>query len=116
MQDNKIYTIEEIKDILQNNKVYFEERYFVDNFLLFGSYAKNEQTAESDIDLLVNFKQPIDLFDFIDLQDYISNLFNKKIDLGTINSLKNFIKERVLEEAIALWEIKNPFSFYKRYD
>ena len=102
MQDNKIYTIEEISTILQNNKDYFEEKFFVDKFLLFGSYAKNEQTAESDIDLLVNFKQPIDFFDFIDLQDYISNLFNKKIDLGTINSLKDFIKEKVLKEAIVL--------------
>ena len=95
MQDNKIYTVEEIRDILKNNKDYFEEKYFVDNFLLFGSYAKNEQTSNSDIDLLVNFKQPIDFFDFIDLQDYISNL-------GTINSLKSFIKERVLKEAIIL--------------
>ena len=102
MQDDKIYTVEEIRNILKNNKDYFEEKYFVDNFLLFGSYAKNEQTSDSDIDLLVNFKQPIDFFDFIDLQDYISGLFNKKIDLGTINSLKDFIKERVLREAIVL--------------
>ena len=102
MQDEKIYTVEEIRDILENSKDYFEEKYFVDNFLLFGSYAKNEQTSDSDIDLLVNFKQPIDFFDFIDLQDYISNLFNKKIDLGTINGLKGFIKERVLKEAIVL--------------
>ena len=102
MQNNKIYTVEEIRDILKSNRDYFEEKYFVDNFLLFGSYAKNEQTSDSDIDLLVNFKQPIDFFDFIDLQDYISNLFNKKIDLGTTNSLKDFIKERVLKDAIVL--------------
>lgn len=47
MQDDKIYTVEEIRDILKNNKDYFEEKYFVDNFLLFGSYAKNEQTYDS---------------------------------------------------------------------
>ena len=90
MEQNKIYTIDEIKNILQNNKKFFEEKYFVDNFLLFGSYAKNLQTVDSDIDLLVNFKKPVDMFDFIDLQDYISNLFNKIIDLGTPNSLKSF--------------------------
>ena len=102
MEQNKIYTIDEIKNILQNNKKFFEEKYFVDNFLLFGSYAKNLQTVDSDIDLLVNFKKPINIFDFIDLQDYISNLFNKKIDLGTPNSLKNFIKDKILQEAVAL--------------
>ena len=102
MNNEKVYTIEEIKSILQNSKDFIEEKYFVENFLLFGSYAKNSQTAESDIDLLVNFKRPIDMFDFIDLQDYLSGLFNKKIDLGTKNSLKSFIKDKVLKEAIAL--------------
>ncbi len=102
MEQNKIYTIDEIKNILQNNKKFFEEKYFVDNFLLFGSYAKNLQTVHSDIDLLVNFKKPVDMFVFIDLQDYISKLFNKKIDLGTPNSLKKFIKDKILQEAVAL--------------
>lgn len=75
---DKIYSIEEIKNILNNNKDYFTEKYGVDNFLLFGSYAKNLQTAESDIDLLVNFTKPVDMFDFVDLQEYLTKIFNKK--------------------------------------
>ncbi len=102
MKNTKVYTIEEIKEILQKQKSYFEEKYFVDQFLLFGSYAKNQQTPDSDIDLLVNFRQPVDMFDFIDLQDYLSKLFDKKIDLGTSNSLKKFIKDKILKEAIVL--------------
>lgn len=102
MNNDKIYTVDEIREILQNNKKYFEEKYFVDNFLLFGSYAKNCQTINSDIDLLVNFKQPVDMFEFIDLQEYISNLFDKKIDLGTPKSLKKFIRNKILQEAIVL--------------
>ena len=102
MKDNKIQTIEEIKAILKEHNEFLEKNYFVKNFLLFGSYAKNQQTPDSDIDLLVNFKQPIDFFEFIDLQDYISGLFNKKIDLGTISSLKEFVKDKILGEAIAL--------------
>ena len=42
------------------------------------------------------------MFDFIDLQDYLTKLFNKKIDLGTYNSLKKFIKDKILKEAIVL--------------
>ena len=98
----KIYTIEEIKNIIDINKNYFEEKYYVDKFLLFGSYAKNQQTSESDIDLLVSFTKPVDMFEFMDLQDYLANLFGKKIDLGTSNSLKKFVKEKILKEAIAL--------------
>ena len=99
---NKIYTIEEIKTILNDNKDYFAEKYNVNNFLLFGSYAKNLQTAESDIDLLVNFTQPVDMFDFVDLQEYLTKIFNKKIDLGTVNGLKSFVKDSILKEALAL--------------
>jgi len=102
MNKEKVYTIEEIRQILHNSKDYFEEKFFVEKFLLFGSYAKNQQTSDSDIDLLVSFTQPVDMFDFIDLQDYLTKLFNKKIDLGTSNSLKKFIKDKILKEAIDL--------------
>lgn len=102
MENGKIYTIEEIREILKSDKDFMESRYSVDKFLLFGSYAKDKQTAESDIDLLVSFKKPIDMFDFIDLQDYLANLFNKKIDLGTENGLKSFVKDAILKEAIVL--------------
>ena len=100
--NNKIYSISEIKETLNQHKKFFEEKYFVENFLLFGSYAKNQQTIDSDIDLLVNFKQPIDMFDFIDLQNSLTEIFQKKIDLGTVNSLKSFVKNSILSEAIAL--------------
>ena len=100
--ENKVYSIDEIRKIINSHKDFFEKKYCVKNFILFGSYAKNLQTADSDIDLLVNFSQPIDMFDFIDLQDYLAKIFNKKIDLGTINSLKEFVKKPVLKEAVAL--------------
>ena len=100
--ENKIYSIEEIKEIINSHKDFFEKEYCVESFLLFGSYAKNQQTPDSDIDLLVNFKQPIDMFDFIDLQESLSKIFRKKIDLGTINGLKEFVKSSILKEAIVL--------------
>lgn len=99
---DKIYSIEEIKNILNKNRDYFTEKYNVSNFLLFGSYAKNLQTAESDIDLLVNFSKPVDMFEFIDLQEYLTEIFNKKIDLGTVNGLKSFVKDSILKEALVL--------------
>ena len=102
MSNKKIYSFEEIKEIINGQKNYLEEKYYADEFWLFGSYAKNMQTPDSDIDLLVNFKKPIDMFAFIDMQEYLSKIFNKKVDIGTHNSLKSFIKQHILNEAIVL--------------
>lgn len=102
MNNNKIYSIEEIKTKINENKNYLKEKYNVRGFLLFGSYAKGEQTEQSDIDLLVNFQKVIDMFEMIDLQDYLQDLFGKKIDLGTKKGLKSFIRNSILKEAIAL--------------
>lgn len=98
--NDKVYSIDEIRNIINSHKDLFEQKYQVENFLLFGSYAKDLQTPESDIDLLVNFIKPIDMFDFINLQEYLSNLFHKKIDLGTVNGLKSFVKNSILKETI----------------
>jgi predicted nucleotidyltransferase len=98
----QIYSLDEIKNILNTHKQYLSDRYSVESFLLFGSYAKNQPTPDSDIDLLVNLSSPIDMFDFIELQDYLSLIFKKKIDLGTPNGLKGFVKNIILKEAIVL--------------
>lgn len=100
--NKKIYSIEEIKNKIKENEKFLTEKYHVRNFFLFGSYAKGEQTANSDIDLLVDFQKIIDMFEMVDLQDYLQNLFGKKVDLGTKKGLKSFIKNTILKEAIPL--------------
>ncbi len=102
MFNDKIYSIDEIKNKIKENEVFLKEKYHVGNFFLFGSYAKGEQTASSDIDLLVDFQKVIDMFEMIDLQNYLQNLFQKKVDLGTKNGLKKFIRDSILKETIAL--------------
>ena len=100
--NKNVYSISDIKNLVNSQKSFLEEKYRVNNIFLFGSYAKNLQTPDSDIDLLVSFIEPIDMFEFIDLQDYLSELFQKTIDLGTPNSLKSTIKNEIMNEAIAL--------------
>lgn len=102
MDNNKIYSVEEIKNKIKENEPFLKEKYHVRGFLLFGSYAKGEQTSSSDIDLLVDFQKIIDMFEMVDLQNYLQDLFGKKVDLGTKNGLKSFIKKSILKEAIAL--------------
>lgn len=99
--NDKIYSIEEIKKIIHEHNEEFEKDYNAVNFFLFGSYARGEQTGESDIDILVELKAPLGL-KFFSLEKFLEKLFGKKVDLGTPNSLKPSIKKQILSEAIKL--------------
>jgi predicted nucleotidyltransferase len=74
--------------------------YGVTALFLFGSVGRDEARPDSDVDLLVEFKQPIGLFQFIELQQQLETLLDCKVDLGTRRSLKPRIKDQVLREAI----------------
>jgi predicted nucleotidyltransferase len=88
---------EDIERILREQKSYLTENYYVKKIGIFGSYARNEQSNDSDIDLLVEFSRPVG-FKFIDLKDYLESLFQKPIDLVTENALKSYIKDEILNE------------------
>lgn len=67
---------------------------------LFGSYVRNEQSAQSDIDILVDFDSEKETFDnYMALYDYLENLFAKeKIELVTLNGLSPYIGPKILNE------------------
>jgi uncharacterized protein len=92
--------IDEIRDILNKHKKHIEERFKVNEIGIFGSYVRGEQTNESDVDVLVTFKEPIDFFLFLDLEDYISDLIGKKVDLVMKKALKPDIGKSIIEETI----------------
>jgi len=75
-------------------------KYGVSSMFLFGSVARDEATSKSDVDLIVEFENPIGLLDFIDLQQNLESVLGCKVDLGTKRSLKLRIKDKVLDEAI----------------
>ena len=75
-------------------------KFGVKSLLLFGSVARNEATPASDVDLLVEFNRPVGYFGLFALQDYLENLLGCSVDLGTPDSLKPYIKERVMGELI----------------
>ena len=74
--------------------------YGVKSLALFGSVARDEATAASDVDLLVEFDRPTGLFGLFALQDYLEQLFGCSVDLGTPDSLRPRIRSRVMAEAI----------------
>lgn len=66
---------------------------------LFGSVARNEATPDSDIDFLIEFARPVGL-DFFKVQHFLEDILNCPIDLGFKNSLKQHLREPVLEDVI----------------
>ncbi len=67
---------------------------------LFGSYAREEQTETSDIDMLVEFEAPVGFIKFIELENYLSDKLGAKVDLVTPDALKPLIKPDIMEEAV----------------
>jgi len=84
---------------LKDMKNYLEERYFVKKIGLFGSYARNEQTKNSDIDLIVEFSHPIGI-DFISLATEIEAVFKIKVDLVSKKAIKKHYLSELKNEII----------------
>ena len=89
--------IDEIKASLTQHKVELENKYKVKKLGIFGSYARGEQSKDSDIDILVEFESPIGL-EFIDLADELEKILNKKIDLVSANAIKPRLKKYILQD------------------
>ena len=66
---------------------------------IFGSYVRAEHTTQSDVDVLVDFKPEADLFDFIGLSNLLEEKLNCPVDLVPIDTIREELKKRILEEA-----------------
>lgn len=71
---------------------------------VFGSYVRNEETPESDIDILVNFKQPITLFDFAGFQIELQDKTGKKIDLVMEGGMNPLIEKYAEKDYMVLYQ------------
>lgn len=88
----------EIIKIIRNSKPEMESLYGVQRLGLFGSYVREKQSKRSDIDILVTFNRDIDLFDFLDLREYLESRLSFKVDLVMESALKPAIGKRILSE------------------
>jgi uncharacterized protein len=95
-------TIEEILQVLAQQKPSLLETYQIARLGIFGSYVRGQQTETSDLDILVDYVQPPTLWKLVELKDYLSQLVALKVDLVTINGLKPRLRDRVLSEVIYL--------------
>jgi uncharacterized protein len=77
-------------------------KYSVSYLGIFGSYVREEQEPESDLDILVEFEEAPSLFEYIRLEDYRSEILGVKVDLVMKSALKPAIGKHILEEVVAV--------------
>ncbi len=86
--------------ILKQKNTELAKQFGVKSLSLFGSVARNEATPTSDVDLLVEFNRPVGYFGLFALQDYLEKLLGCPVDLGTPDSLKPYMRERIMGDLI----------------
>jgi len=74
--------------------------YHVRSLALFGSYVRQEQTADSDLDILVEFDEPPSLFEFIRLETHLAESLGVNVDLVMKAALKPAAGRRILQELV----------------
>lgn len=87
----------DIENKLKALKPTLSARFFVDKIGYFGSFARNEQTDSSDLDIIVSFRKPLG-WAFFDLQEFLETELERKVDLVSIKALKEQLRDMILNE------------------
>lgn len=89
-------------DVLRQELPTLRTKFHVRYLGVFGSYLHGTPRKGSDLDLLVAFAQDPSLFEFIELENYLSTLLGVKVDLVMKETLKPLIGRRILSEVVGL--------------
>jgi predicted nucleotidyltransferase len=90
-------TLKEIEKIIKQHQRELEEKYKVKKIGVFGSYARGDQSEDSDIDILVEFKEPVG-FLFIHLADFLEEILESEVDLVTPDAIKPNRRSYIMED------------------
>lgn len=91
---------DEILDLLKSLKSDLTTRYKVRNIGVFGSFARKEARADSDVDILVDFNDGADLFDLVELSEYLEEKIGRHVDLATPRALRPEIREGIYRDVV----------------
>lgn len=92
---------EGFREELKALKPSLQEEYGVEAIGIFGSYVRDEQHDENDLDVLVRFSEPIGLLDFVRSENELTEHVGVDVDLVTEQSLKPRIEARVSDEVVS---------------
>ena len=91
---------DEVLDVLREHKATLEQRFGVSELALFGSFARDQATDDSDVDVLVRFDVPPNWQRYFGAQGYLEDLLGRPVDLATNQDLRVEIRPYVEREVI----------------
>ena len=93
-------TLDEIKSILEEHREELLQKYKVKEIGIFGSYVRSEQKKRSDIDILVEFEEPVSLLKLVSLENFLKEMIGINVDVVPKIDIRSELKENILKEAI----------------
>lgn len=96
---NGIYSIDEIRTAVAP----VAEEYGIKRVILFGSYARGNATADSDVDLLIELEKPIGLFRRAAMLDSFEQALGKRVDCVNVDSVSLEFRYGTLEDEVLLY-------------
>ena len=93
-------SFQDIRETIHKNRKNFFRKFKIKKLAVFGSFVRGEQKRDSDVDVLVEFSEPVDFFTFLDLEEYLSKLLRRKVDLVSKKALKPRIGKFILQEMV----------------
>jgi hypothetical protein len=92
-------TMEQVQAALRAHRPVLEKEYGVTRLAVFGSYARSQQTDRSDVDLLVELREPLGLR-FVHLADFLEAILGLKVDLLTADAVKPNRRAYIMKDLV----------------
>lgn len=102
LSSSKARSLADIKQTLKAHLPELAKRYKIKSLGIFGSYVRGEAESTSDVDLLVEFSEALDIFKFMDLEEDLVALLGLKVDLVTKPALRGNRGSRILNEVVSI--------------
>ncbi len=92
--------------IMQDFEIYFSSQSLVSKAFLFGSYARGDDNAQSDIDIVIDVPKetPFTFFDLDEIRENLELISHRKVDVVMLNGLRPAMKDRIEKEMVKIYE------------
>ncbi|MCK4475099.1 MAG: nucleotidyltransferase domain-containing protein [Methanophagales archaeon] len=93
---------EDILNFIRQNMNYLKEHFFIKKIGLFGSFVHNEQTEDSDIDIIIELEENTPAIYELkeELREFIGKQFHRDVDIAREKYLKSYVKSQIINEAV----------------
>lgn len=92
--------LQDIRNILSHHEKYLKKTYQINAIGIFGSFARGDQNETSDVDILVVFDEVPDLLKFVNLERYLEDLLEIKVDLVRKQAIRKEMQQQIMSEVI----------------